>query len=201
MSHSRVLATVENEAWSKAENEADRVEKWAAGLMSEYNAADSEFKSINQIGANLTGNVEGRLVWLELLTAINQCLPSDPEDAKPEDISHRNELHITAIDCQKTDDLAAWFKVMNERGWYESPATSELDVTAPIALLAHPRERGGSRGDERGGGWSGERRRRHLRRGNRRPDQRRVDCPIDRLSLPQFRCRRACRAPSTFEIR
>ncbi len=146
VSHSRVLATVENEAWSKAENEADRVEKWAAGLMSEYNAADGEFKSINQIGANLTGNVEGRLVWLELLTAINQCLPSDPEDAKPEDISHRNELHITAIDCQKTEDLAAWFKVMNERGWYESPATSELDVTAPTAPASSPAPSGAAAG-------------------------------------------------------
>jgi type IV pilus assembly protein PilM len=161
VSHSRVLATVENDAWTKAESEADRVEKWAAGLMSEYNAADSEFKSINQIGANLTGNVEGRLVWLELLTAINQCLPSDPEDARPEDISHRNELHITAIDCQKTDDLAAWFTVMKDRGWYEPPAETELDVTAAAGAPASEEADGeaagadGAAGDEEIAGPSG----------------------------------------------
>ena len=128
VSHSRVLATVENDAWSEAESKAESVESFSQRLISEESAEKTKYEEINTIATNLTGNVEGRLVWLELLTAINQCLPSDPEDARPEDIHLRNELHVTAIDCQRMDDPSSWFAMMKENDWYQKPPEGEADL-------------------------------------------------------------------------
>lgn len=128
VSHSRVLATVENDAWSEAESKAESVESFSQRLISEETAEKTKYEEINTIATNLTGNVEGRLVWLELLTAINQCLPSDPEDARPEDIHLRNELHVKAIDCERVDDPTTWFNSMKERKWYMKPPEGEADL-------------------------------------------------------------------------
>ena len=126
--HQRVLATVENPTWSDAESKAESVESYSSGLKSKQSAAQSEFSGISDIATSLTGNVEGRLVWLELLTAINQCLPADPADQKPEDIQQRNELHVEAIDCQRVDDPSEWFGKMKENDWYWKPPAGEADL-------------------------------------------------------------------------
>ncbi len=125
-SHSRVLATVINPAWEKAESEAERVETYSTKLKSEETAAKGDYDSLNTIATSLTGNVEGRLVWPELLTAVNQCLPIDPEDSKPEDIRLRNELHVTAIDCERIEDPNTWFARMKD--WYWKPPAGEADL-------------------------------------------------------------------------
>ncbi len=125
-SHSRALATVENANWTDAESEAERVTTYSSNLKSEETARKGKYDDVNKIAASLTGNVEGRLVWPELLTAVNQCLPIDPEGAKPENIQLRNELHVTAIDCQRVDDPNTWFATMKD--WYEKPPAGEADL-------------------------------------------------------------------------
>jgi type IV pilus assembly protein PilM len=44
-----------------------------------------------------------------MLTALNQCLPSDPEGQRPSDVAERNEIHITSLDCQWFPELSTWF--------------------------------------------------------------------------------------------
>jgi type IV pilus assembly protein PilM len=65
---------------------------------------------------NLVSNVEGRLLWLELLKAIDTALPKDVrpvEERKEtaEDVTSRNELHITSMDCEYMDEAStsAWY--------------------------------------------------------------------------------------------
>ena len=76
-----------------------------------YETAQGEFKSTNEIGDGLVGNVDGRLLWLEMMTALDQCLPSDPPDKRPEDIGDRNEIHISELECEWFPDLATWYAV------------------------------------------------------------------------------------------
>ena len=68
-----------------------------------------KFKSTSEIGDGLIGNVDGRLLWLEMMTALNQCLPADPPDKRPEDIADRNEIHIRELECEWIPDLATWY--------------------------------------------------------------------------------------------
>jgi type IV pilus assembly protein PilM len=65
---------------------------------------------------NLVSNVEGRLLWLELLKAIDTALPKDVRPAEErketaEDVTSRNELHITSMDCEYMDEAStsAWY--------------------------------------------------------------------------------------------
>ncbi|MBA3482268.1 MAG: type IV pilus assembly protein PilM, partial [Pirellulales bacterium] len=55
----------------------------------------------------LTSNVEGRLVWLELLEGLDAALPKDTRkrEETAEHIMDRNELHITALDEKHYADV------------------------------------------------------------------------------------------------
>jgi type IV pilus assembly protein PilM len=83
-------------------------------LITEQTALTAKFDEIGKIGANLQSNVDGRLLWLELLKAIDTAMPKDtrPADQRKEtaeDVTARNELHIQSMDCEYLDDVAPWF--------------------------------------------------------------------------------------------
>jgi type IV pilus assembly protein PilM len=113
--YSMALRTVDAESWKEAENQADGLVKEAGDLKSRADQARGEYEGIRQIGQNLVGNVEGRIRWLELLKAINACLPSDPPEGEnaaaptTESISRRRELHITSLECQSLEDVSTWY--------------------------------------------------------------------------------------------
>lgn len=109
LGHWRAWNSVAEDKFKAAIAQADTVAGDAGGQKSSYEAALNDFKQTNELGAGLVGNVDGRLLWLELLKAINQCLPSDPEDKRPDDIMDRNEIHISSLDCEWYTDLGTWY--------------------------------------------------------------------------------------------
>ena len=72
---------------------ASNVERDVSSQKSAFDTAKTEFTQINQIGEGLVGNVDGRRLWLELVLAVDQCLPTDPS-GRPEDIADRKEIHV-----------------------------------------------------------------------------------------------------------
>lgn len=94
----------------------------ARRLSSEYDSALSNFEQIQQIGDSLVSNGEGRLLWLEVLKAINVSLPHDKADEKPESIAARQELHIEGLDCEWFDDVSEWYgEVAEKYGQFDQP--------------------------------------------------------------------------------
>ncbi len=86
----------------------------ANGFSGENSQLKEKFSSVLQIGANLRSNVDGRLLWLELLRAVDTSLPRDdrPEAERTqtaEDVSLRTELHIESLDCQHFEDVSQWY--------------------------------------------------------------------------------------------
>lgn len=134
VSFSRALGTVDAAAFGPAESRAKQVDEKSKRLQQEAKTAEAEFDGIDQIGKNLIGNVEGRILWLELLAAINNCLPKDPEGKRPDEIELRNELHIVNLECQKIPKLEDWFAVMKQQNWFQVPP----DPNAPAAPAAAP---------------------------------------------------------------
>jgi type IV pilus assembly protein PilM len=126
----------------------------ASGFQSQRTEIHETFKKIEEIGKNLVSNNEGRLLWLELTKAVHDVLPKPqpPVDdggeltaAKlQEEITKREELHITKVDCQHFPDLATWFAPLQNR--YEADirgaetAASDIKVEAPKAPAAAPGE-------------------------------------------------------------
>ncbi len=105
-------------AWSSAKltnftgaiSQSDAVKSKAKKFADDYQANLKAFQDFDQMGKNIVGNVEGRLLWAEVLKAIDYSLPHDPDGRpKPNDIRDRNELHITEIECERRGDLAGWY--------------------------------------------------------------------------------------------
>ena len=187
--YSLALGTVAVDRWKPAESEAGRVIGEAGRLDSEHGQALNEFKSIDEIGQHLVSNVEGRVRWLELLKAVNACLPksevpptsgedeaaaaSGENDKKPKDwvkeISDREELYITNLDCQRTEDVSEWYSGVKQwdetapmetenDGGFADPGAAPAPASspAPMGVPATPGNPGGFGGGPAGfGGPSG----------------------------------------------
>ncbi|HTQ38873.1 MAG TPA: type IV pilus assembly protein PilM, partial [Pirellulales bacterium] len=66
----------------------------------------NSYDKVKAIGQRLSSIGERRVVWAELLKAINDCLPRD--EKPPDDISKRNIIYVDSIDCEKRPDLTDW---------------------------------------------------------------------------------------------
>ncbi|HEY2894312.1 MAG TPA: type IV pilus assembly protein PilM [Pirellulales bacterium] len=106
--HWRAWNSVDLKKFDSALNQAKSAEGIASTGKSAYETALNDFKSTSQIGEGLVGNVDGRLLWLEMMTTLSQCLPKD--ETRPEDIMDRNEVHISELQCEWQADLATWYQ-------------------------------------------------------------------------------------------
>ncbi len=140
--HWRAWNSVHPEKFKIAMGKADEAKKEADSEAAGYKTAEEDFKKIDEIGKSLVGNVDGRLLWLELLSAFDQCLPSDPEGKpRPENIDERNELHLTELNCEWYADLATWYssgisEKIKELGAGTSEAAAPADPNATPAAPA-----------------------------------------------------------------
>jgi type IV pilus assembly protein PilM len=105
--------------------------------------------------------VDGRLLWPEMLTALDQCLPSDPPEKRPNDLMERNEIHIQSLQCEWFLDLSTWYNAVRakieeqmkdaakpEAGAAQPPAAAEGGAPgAPLAAEAAPVPPGGAPAD------------------------------------------------------
>jgi len=168
VSYSRALATVDVKRFERAEQEAAGVSKLAKDFEQAASQAKTEMESTNQVGLNLVQNVEGRLRWLELLRAINVCLPRDPEGKPPpDDIEMRQQLHVRSLDCRglpSTETIDAWLATMKQSNWLSpedaaaAPEAGSAGTTAAAPAPAATAAVSGTTGTEADattGGMSG----------------------------------------------
>jgi type IV pilus assembly protein PilM len=138
----RAYHSVHPEMFGTAMQRSDEVTAEADRHVAAYKQARQAFEKTQDVSENLVYNVEGRLLWLEIMKAINVCLP-DPgrpdgrHAAAPSDISNVEELQITQIECQKFADLANWWNV--QRQWYSDP---RAEAAAPVPAPEPPRPAG-----------------------------------------------------------
>jgi type IV pilus assembly protein PilM len=110
----RTLRLERYQVESNAFAATDQVKTLALGKKQAFDAAVAEFNAVDTLGQNLVRNVEYRILWLEVLKAIEAALPQyatlkagPPENLPP--IPNRPELHIVSLDCQRFEDLSTWY--------------------------------------------------------------------------------------------
>ena len=120
-SHVSAWSDTQSEDMTRAETQATNVSTTASTYKEKSESIRSAFESIKQTGESLVSNVEGRLLWLEMLKGLNAAMPKDerPVEERKEtrdDISGRNELHITALDGRYFEDLEGdWYAKVQEK--------------------------------------------------------------------------------------
>ena len=149
---------------SKAESAAKSVQSISSGFKGTSTGIHDAFDKIQSTGENLVSNVEGRLLWLELMKAVEAALPKDSrplEERKEtvEDISAREELHIIAMDQQYFEDLQGdWFSQV-EANYQEArglggEGAAEGDAESANEAIAEDSESSEEdAGDLSGAGW------------------------------------------------
>lgn len=103
-----------NQAMATALQQAGTLTTEAGGMDSAFGTLTTQFDEIVTTGKNLVSNVEGRLLWLEMLKALDSALPKDTRPAEErketaEDVTARNELHVVSMDCEWTDEVGTWY--------------------------------------------------------------------------------------------
>jgi len=138
---SLALGSVDEEKFKPAENEVASALGLSNELRGQYDQIKNEIDATKQIGDHLVGNVDNRVLWLELLRAVNQCLPHDPPEARPKAYDKRKEVHITSFECRRTPDLSSWYNSPEIQRWVPKntgPAAAVTDPTAVAAPAANP---------------------------------------------------------------
>jgi len=138
--------------WSQAESQAKQAVAQADALRKQVEEAKAEYDKYFEIGQHLVGNADGRLLWLELLCAINQALPRD-EGEPPAEIQRRRSLIIDNIRCEQVEDAAAWYQAMVEKQYYR-PIGGDA-ATAPQAAAVQSGQETMPEGQEAGGTQEG----------------------------------------------
>jgi type IV pilus assembly protein PilM len=148
-----------DENFKDAFSKADQATAAAKSAKDDYDTADAQFKRWESDGEQLAGINQRRLLWAEMLKAVNDCLPRDPaekreelEKLKQSDYekyqSTRDCIYVDAIDCQFFPDLGAWvaeatkreneLKVAATGGAPTAPAGGTPDGAAESAAPATP---------------------------------------------------------------
>ena len=137
-SYSLQLSTTNKENWAASEASADQIFARSNKLKTDAEKATKEFHDTENIGKHLVSNVEGRTRWLALLQAIDTCLPKDDPAAPAKDVSDREQVHITNIDCQQVEDAAKWFGVVKQ--WYKAQAAAAAATPGTPPAAGAPAE-------------------------------------------------------------
>jgi type IV pilus assembly protein PilM len=155
------MGTKEDGPFKSSEALAEEAVKTSQDLKTEADGHEDQFRGTDDIGKHLVENIEGRLRWLELLKAVNSCLPSDTEGQRPEEIALRNELHITSLQCYRMEELENWFAI-NQK-WYDalerqspgSPPAAATPANGTALDVASAAEAAGTveGGGPTGSGW------------------------------------------------
>lgn len=137
--------------WQAAGTQATSVKSKIDDLNTRKVAAEQALDDLDKRGRNLVQSVEGRLLWPELLKAVNASLPKDPvpadqsiESIQP-DIGKRRDLHITSFVATPMRQYEDWFKGRVKEAWTLSQSG---DAAAAPAGEEPPPEEAPLPGDE-----------------------------------------------------
>ncbi|MHB1033910.1 MAG: type IV pilus assembly protein PilM [Pirellulales bacterium] len=143
LGHIRALGSVDENSFKGPVAEAESTAAEANKFITDFEAQKTQFVGTDTIGQHLVRNVEGRLLWPELLKAINICLPADPPGKAPADVAKRNVVYLTSIESQRIAASEVWLAEMQKQGWYQPPGQpaagqgaadpAAAPATAPVA--------------------------------------------------------------------
>lgn len=104
----------------------------ASQYQSEFSSAKDAFGATKKVADNLLAPLDTRSTWLELVQAVNLCIPKDPErDEKP--LSERDEVVIVSMDCIEITNVATWYNNMTRDNRVLQPPEEEPAAEAAKA--------------------------------------------------------------------
>lgn len=136
-------AEVHPERWQSAMTAAESTKKNSDSQISEDRAQVAQVELLTEIGKEVSGSADRRLLWMELLAALSNALgrtgnedPSAIPDPLEVPYKERTTIHVTKIDSKYYDDLTT-FTTERMLALYEEDKKTRLDR---LGLLEFPEE-------------------------------------------------------------
>lgn len=104
-----------DERWQGAASAVSQMSSYSSQQMSTDQTLNSRLTFLNRLGEEVSGNADRRLMWLEVMKAINEAIPRHPypddEVPSPKELplEDRVDIHVTEIETKHFDDLSAWY--------------------------------------------------------------------------------------------
>ena len=117
--------TTHEKHWSSAARAVTDMSNHSSEQKSKDSDLDSRLTFLNRLGEEVSGNAEHRLVWLEMLKAVNALIPREdyPEGKIPTPsempLEDRIDFHITQIETKHFDDLSQWYSEIVDQRYKE----------------------------------------------------------------------------------
>jgi hypothetical protein len=114
--------------FNDVERQAKEAEEFQNKKDSEYKQAKAAWDNVKKRGLDLTGNVDRRLQWLEVLKVINDALPENPANVDRKKLMDLSELQISDIAVTWYDDV--------KKDWYDKVTNDTKNIW--IGSTLHP---------------------------------------------------------------
>ncbi len=139
-------ANVEEPDMKTAISNSGNVVSQASNYETRHSELTAKYEELAGFRRNLRSNVDGRLLWLELMKAVDAALPkSDVEIPLDEltatDVSNMEQLHIDRVECEYTPDVSQWYAGADRV--YKESIGLVVDDTPPPATAAEAAEADG----------------------------------------------------------
>ncbi|MEI8373415.1 MAG: type IV pilus assembly protein PilM [Planctomycetota bacterium] len=156
LAYSNQFSSVKERNWKPLESKVSDVDRESKRLIADEEAALKKFKETKEHGDHLVNNLEGRKHWLDLLSAVDECLPKDdkpmPSTTDPVElrkiIMQRKQMLVTNLDSQRVEDVGRWFTLV--KPWYisvlDSPGSPPLGDPSSGAVSGSTATPGGNAG-------------------------------------------------------
>jgi type IV pilus assembly protein PilM len=138
-----LLRNVGGVTWENALSEAQSVQTISTGFQNQDKQKQALLKKIDSFSTEVVGTSDRRVMWLELLKAINLALPKTEgvpantvPDPKTVPFNKRKELHIEYIETEYFEDLNKWWTQPRSSSFTWKPTRI---CSLPLPKAAGPR--------------------------------------------------------------
>ncbi len=111
----RSWATTHPEDWQAATSQVDQAKSYSSTHTGQFDDLKARLVYLKEIGNEVSGNSERRLLWMEMQKAVMAMVPrTDYPDGKlpsPQEVpfEDRKDIYITSLDTRYYEDLSSWF--------------------------------------------------------------------------------------------
>ncbi len=122
---------VHPDKWKQAVAAADQTKSASDSQIAEDKKQLGQVELLTKIGSEVGGSRDRRLLWLEMLSAINQALDRAPDeefqDPKKVPFNERTTIYVTKLESKYFEDLST-YKTEAVEAQYESNRLSRLQL-------------------------------------------------------------------------
>jgi type IV pilus assembly protein PilM len=124
-------STTHPNLWDDATRAVSSMSSYHQDHVKKDSTLDSKLTYLNTLGKEVSGNAERRLMWLEILQAVNAAIPREdyPDgkapNAKELPLDDRIDIHITEFETKRFNELSEWWTEDRARRYQEELANWE----------------------------------------------------------------------------